>query len=76
MSLRIEQYRALKMTNEFLFEMLDPKKTPRVPGDVRRRASHCLRHYPVLRENGEPMFSRDCIGIEHLVLDSKGLRIE
>lgn len=76
MSLRIEQYRALNMAKEFLFDMCDPKKTPRVPSDVRRRASHCLRHYPVLSENGEPIFSKDSYGIAHLVLDSKGLRIE
>ena len=63
MSIRIEQYRALKMTKEFLFEMLDSKKTPRVPGDVRRRASRCLRHYPPLFQNGEPMFSKDDIGL-------------
>lgn len=71
MSLRIEQYRALKITKEFLFEMLDPKKTPRVPGDVRRRASRCLRHYPALSENGEPIFSKDSYGIEHIAPDSK-----
>lgn len=63
MSIRIEQYRALKMTKEFLFEMLDPKNTPRVPADVRRRASLCIRHYPALLENGEPMFSKDDIGL-------------
>ena len=63
MSIRIEQYRALKMAKEFLFDLLDPKNTPRVPGDVRRSASRCLRHYPALRDNGEPMFSKDDIGL-------------
>lgn len=27
-------------------DLLDPKKTPRVPKDIRRRASSLLRHYP------------------------------
>jgi hypothetical protein len=27
-------------------DLLDPKKTPRVPKEIRRRASALLRHYP------------------------------
>lgn len=27
-------------------DLLDPKKTPRVPKEVRQRAASCLRHYP------------------------------
>ncbi len=33
-------------TREFLFALLDPKQTPRVPREIRKRASRCLRHYP------------------------------
>jgi hypothetical protein len=59
MSLRHEQYRSLKHTREFLFSLLDPSVTKRVPRAIRKKASACLRHYPTLRENGEPMFSQD-----------------
>lgn len=41
-----ERYRAIEYTRDFLLELLDPKKTPRVPKDVRHRARMCLRHYP------------------------------
>jgi hypothetical protein len=29
-----------------MYELIDPKKTPRVPKAVRQRALHLLRHYP------------------------------
>jgi len=41
-----ERYRAIKYTEQFLIDLLDPKKTPRVPKDIRQRAYSCLRHYP------------------------------
>jgi hypothetical protein len=41
-----ERYRAIKWTEEFLKDLLDPKKTPRVPRAVRQRAYSLLRHYP------------------------------
>lgn len=41
-----ERIRAIKNTGEFLYSLLDPKKTPRVPRAVREVAYACLRHYP------------------------------
>lgn len=46
MTLPNERYRAIKRTEEFLVDLLDPKKTPRVPKEIRDRAYSCLRHYP------------------------------
>ena len=46
MTLPDERYRAIKWTEEFLTDLLDPKKTPRVPKAVRKQAYYCLRHYP------------------------------
>lgn len=46
MTLPYERKRAVTSTYDFLCDLLDPKKTPRVPKDIRRRASACLRHYP------------------------------
>ena len=46
MTLPCERYNAIKRTEEFLKDLMDPKKTPRVPKDIRRRAYSCLRHYP------------------------------
>jgi hypothetical protein len=41
-----ERYRAVLRAEQFLKDLLDPKKTPRVPKDFRIRASGILRHYP------------------------------
>ena len=60
MSLKHEQHRALRLSRDFLQDLLQPAKTKRVPKEIRRRAYLCLRHYPLLKETGEPMFSRDC----------------
>lgn len=46
MTLPYERYNAIKRTEEFLTSLLDPKKTPRVPKQIRQEAYYCLRHYP------------------------------
>ena len=46
MTIPIERTRAVIYTQLFLFDLLDPQKTPKVPGDIRKRALRCLRHYP------------------------------
>ena len=47
MTLPHERVRALHAARRLLFELLDPKATPRVPRDVRRYASRVLKHYPL-----------------------------
>jgi hypothetical protein len=46
MTLPDERYRALKWAEQFMQDLLDPQKTPRVPKTVRSRARSVLRHYP------------------------------
>ena len=46
MTIPSERTRAVLYTQDFLMDLLDPKKTPRVPKEIRRRASALLRHYP------------------------------
>jgi hypothetical protein len=41
-----ERYRALKMAESMLMDLMDPSKTPRVPRSVRAQARSVLRHYP------------------------------
>ena len=48
MSTYDEQKFALIRTKKFLFALLDPKQTPKVPREVRKKASQCLRHYPMV----------------------------
>lgn len=46
MTIPSERTRAVNSTYDFLFDLLDPKKTPRVPKEIRQRARALLRHYP------------------------------
>lgn len=61
MSLRHEQYAALRKTREFLGWLLT-EKGRLTKGELRKRASACLRHWPVLKASGEPVFSEDDFG--------------
>jgi hypothetical protein len=42
-----ERFRAVRYAREFLYDLLDPKKTPKVPKEIRQRALRVLRHYPM-----------------------------
>ncbi len=46
MTLPDERYRALKWAEQFMKDLLDPSKTPKVPETVRQQARGVLRHYP------------------------------
>ena len=46
MTMPCERYISIVYTEQFLLDLCDPKKTPRVPLEVRNRARSCLRHYP------------------------------
>jgi hypothetical protein len=46
MTLPNERYNAIKRTENFLKDLCDPTKTPRVPKSIRQQAYYCLRHYP------------------------------
>jgi hypothetical protein len=42
----VERTWAVQNTERFLMDLLDPKKTPRIPKAIRRRAASMLRHFP------------------------------
>lgn len=46
MTLPHERHRAILNAREFLLSLLDPKRTPRVPREIRLRARSALKHYP------------------------------
>lgn len=46
MTLPDERYRSLKWAEQFLRDLCDPAKTPRVPKEIRSQARSVLRHYP------------------------------
>ena len=41
-----ERRNAVNYTRQFLVDLMDPKKTPRVPKEIRKEAYRCLKHYP------------------------------
>lgn len=46
MTIPAEEKRAVLMAEQFLLRLVDPKKTARIPAEIRREASGILRHYP------------------------------
>jgi len=46
MTLPDERYRALKWAEQFMQDLMDPARTPRVPKAVRQQARSILKHYP------------------------------
>jgi len=46
MTIPFERTRSLILTKGFLQDLLDPKKTPRVPANIRSQAERLLMHYP------------------------------
>ena len=46
MTLPDERYRAILLAEQLCRDLLDPKKTPRVPKGIRRQALGVLRHFP------------------------------
>ena len=48
MSTPQEEALAIVRVREFLLELLDPSKTPRVPRYIRERVHRLVKHYPML----------------------------
>jgi hypothetical protein len=46
MTLPNERFNSIEQTRDFLRDLLDPKKTPKVPKAIRERAYWSLRHFP------------------------------
>jgi hypothetical protein len=46
MTVPVERSRAVVNTREFLYALMTPSRTPRVPRDIRQQARALLKHYP------------------------------
>lgn len=77
MTLPDERYRAVLRTREFLCDLLDNKKTPRIPKEIRQQALWCLHHYPDEREmqqaaaNAPEVFTEQYERIQRIMLEHK-----
>jgi len=47
MTLPHEEVNSLKAVRRFLYDLLDPSKTPRVPREIRLRAHRLSKHFPM-----------------------------
>jgi hypothetical protein len=47
-----------------LQDLLHHSTRPKKVSDISKQASSCLRHFPFLKENGEPMFSNDNFNLD------------
>jgi hypothetical protein len=65
-SLRREQYWALRKTQDFLRDLLFTETRPKKVSELKERAYRCLKHFPFLDDDGRPMFSRDGFGPDEL----------
>ena len=59
MTMPRERQLAIKNTRNLLLDLMDPKKTPRVPHVIRKEASQCLKHYPSEYDMSEAAESLD-----------------
>lgn len=50
MTLPYEWFISMRKNRQFLFDLLNPEKTAKVPKQIRKRASECLKHFPMLSE--------------------------
>lgn len=48
MSLPEEEKRALDQAKQFLYDLMNPKETPKVPKYIRLRARNVVKHYPLI----------------------------
>jgi hypothetical protein len=46
MTLPNERYRAIQYAKRLCEDLIDPRKTPRVPKEIRKQAYGVLRHFP------------------------------
>ena len=46
MTIKSEKLNALARARDFMRDLLDPKKTPRIPRAIRKQSYWCLRHFP------------------------------
>ena len=65
MSTNEEEIHALEKTRQFLFDLLNPQATKRIPKEIRQRASHCLRHFPLV-------IQKDFSQTENYTIQTKG----
>lgn len=74
MTLPQEEWRAIANVRRFLYDLLDPKKTPRVPAAIRQEARRLSKHYPLFptqEQVNNETFDVSCTALCCDILDKK-----
>ena len=66
MTLPDERYRAVRMAENFMKDLCDPRVTPRVPRHIRERARGVLRHYPTTYDMERAAQAAPDVFVKHL----------
>ena len=61
MTLPIERTNAVMNVERFLMDLSNPRKTPRIPSEVRKQARSLLKHYPRKFDMMDPAESFEAI---------------
>ena len=61
MTLPVERTNAVLNVERFLMDLSNPRKTPRVPSEVRKQARNLLKHYPRKFDMMDPAESFEAI---------------
>lgn len=70
MTLPDEWFISMRKNRDFLFDLLNPEKTPKVPREIRKRASECLKHFPMVPEiDGLEKMYNASTGDKNVILD-------
>ena len=46
MTIPSERSRSIQNVRQLLYDLIDPRKTPRVPNEIRERARQVVKHFP------------------------------
>jgi len=46
MTMNYERRSSVNRSRDFLYDLMNPKKTPHVPKEIRDEARSCLKHFP------------------------------
>lgn len=76
MTLPYEENNAVDFTREFLHALIDPKKTVRIPKDVRREAVRLLRHYPAPYRTKQLFKAEKDLLLQTQIIDTEDARIQ
>ena len=66
MTLPNEEYYSLVAAKNFLYDLLNPAHTPKLPSEIRERAARVLKHFPMQHRLNE--IYKDHVNTKHFIV--------